>query len=1154
MKKNHPKLSTRFYLLSTRFLVLLLLISMFFFGYPVIWKNPRIPPKIKEAQAAISFIGSVEGSAANGGDVTLSLSGLGLQEGDLVIVAYAIGDNDNVNFNMAILSPAGYTEVADLHSDDTQDVDLGVYWKVMGATPDTSVTVDGLGGTDASVAAVAMAFRGVDPATPMDVIPTTATGINTMHPNPPAIDYVSTGVWTVIAGASGHALNLANTNNPYTFPSGYTTDNVQRPENDTSDVTVGLGYRTNPADPEDPGVMTHSGTDSTSYSWAAVTIALRPKPPSTFNQSAYRFFNNLDSTDVGSPLANQNTPASLTSAGQAFRLRLLIHVGTSNLLENEQSFKLQFGTSTGSSCTSSPPASWADVTTSTPIAFNDNPTPADGATLTANTNDPTHGADIIVNQTYEELNNFTNSVSSINAGEDGKWDFSLKDNGAPAGTTYCLRVVKADGTLLDTYSVIPQITTAAAPILSAYRFFNNLDSTDVGSPLANQDTAATLTSAGQAFRLRLLLHLPSGLNFNSPTSSNNLIESGLIPAGSGGGRIRIAAPTPNRLYLVYYDMTNLDLRFCRSTNGGVSWSCNAIESTGDVGVTPDIYALDENNIFITHRDATNGNLRFCKSSNGGLNFSCSILEAGWQGFDSSIKAISTSTIFVSYAPAPANFSYSILRFCRTTDGGNTWNCSDVEGNTTTQYGWYSSLDAVDSNNIYIAHYDGINLDLRFCRTSNGGTTWNCGVIETTGDIGRKPSIKAFNNNYIYIAHRDETNNQLRFCRTTDGGTSWNCNAIEIGGFSSSLKIVDKDVVYIAHFDFTNASIRLCNTNNGGQTWSCSTIANAPPTLTSGENLSLSLDLLDPYMIYVAYGFTTDSSNEVRLYKYTGNDFFKLQYSVMSGTCDTSFSGEVYNDVGFDTPIAFYNNNTTSDASTPTTNTNDPTHGTDTIVYQTYKEKKFFTNRTNIFSGSDGLWDFVLRDNNAPSNTTYCLRVVKADGSLLQGYNVIPQITTAAAAPITCTFSATSTSFSSLSPSAVSTSSPDITITVTSSAGFIISVNDAGNGTNPGLYKSTSPTYLIPSPNSSYTATATLVAGVDGYGIQATTTNSNISINPRYNVSGDTVGGLTTTTITLASSSVAVSSAQITIKHKAAVSSLAPTGNYQDTITYSCTSP
>ena len=147
--------------------------------------------------------------------------------------------------------------------------------------------------------------------------------------------------------------------------------------------------------------------------------------------------------------------------------------------------------------------------------------------------------------------------------------------------------------------------------------------------------------------------------------------------------------------------------------------------------------------------------------------------------------------------------------------------------------------------------------------------------------------------------------------------------------------------------------------------------------------------------------------------------------------------------------------------------------------------------------------------------------------------------------ISCVFSATSTSFSVLSPSQVSTSSPDITITITSSGGFQIQVKDAGNGTNPGLYKSTSPTYLILSSD------ATLTAGTDGYGIQATTTNSSISINPKYNKSGNDVGGLSLTNVVLATSSVAVSNAQIDIKHKASASFLAPTGNYQDTITYTC---
>jgi len=182
-----------------------------------------------------------------------------------------------------------------------------------------------------------------------------------------------------------------------------------------------------------------------------------------FEQSAYRLFDNLDSTNVGAALAAQNTPATLGSTGVAFRLRSLIHVSPQLGLSGQQ-FKLQFvgkGTGTCAAPTGGTPATYTDVTVATVIAYTNNATPADNAALTANASDPTHGADTIVNQTYEEFNNFTNSVAAIPAGQDGKWDFALFDNGATAGTTYCLRVVKSDGTVLKTYTVFPEITTAA---------------------------------------------------------------------------------------------------------------------------------------------------------------------------------------------------------------------------------------------------------------------------------------------------------------------------------------------------------------------------------------------------------------------------------------------------------------------------------------------------------------------------------------------------------------------------------------------------------------------------------------------------------------------------------------------------------------------
>jgi len=85
----------------------------------------------------------------------------------------------------------------------------------------------------------------------------------------------------------------------------------------------------------------------------------------------------------------------------------------------------------------------------------------------------------------------------------------------------------------------------------------------------------------------------------------------------------------------------------------------------------------------------------------------------------------------------------------------------------------------------------------------------------------------------------------------------------------------------------------------------------------------------------------------------------------------------------------------------------------------------------------------------------------------------------------------------------------------------------------------------------------LVAGTEGYGIQAATTTAGsggtLSLNSRYVQTGNTVGGLTTTTLTLASSSQPTSNREVVVTHKAAVSGLTPAGLYQDIITYECLS-
>ncbi len=92
---------------------------------------------------------------------------------------------------------------------------------------------------------------------------------------------------------------------------------------------------------------------------------------------------------------------------------MLLRVDTNTILTNAQNFKLQFAQKSGTCDTGFSGETYADVTASSLIAYNNNATPADGAALTANANDPTDGGRTIVNQDYEELNNFTNSEASI---------------------------------------------------------------------------------------------------------------------------------------------------------------------------------------------------------------------------------------------------------------------------------------------------------------------------------------------------------------------------------------------------------------------------------------------------------------------------------------------------------------------------------------------------------------------------------------------------------------------------------------------------------------------------------------------------------------------------------------------------------------------
>jgi hypothetical protein len=133
-------------------------------------------------------------------------------------------------------------------------------------------------------------------------------------------------------------------------------------------------------------------------------------------------------------------------------------------------------------------------------------------------------------------------------------------------------------------------------------------------------------------------------------------------------------------------------------------------------------------------------------------------------------------------------------------------------------GQHTSI-AADGANIYIAYQNTYDNDLRFTRSTDGGSTWPVKVtVDSTGSVGRNTSI-AVNGSNVYISYYDLTNTNLKFARSTDGGSTWptvvtvDNSADDVGRFSSIG--VDGSTIYISYHDETSDTLMYAKSVNGG---------------------------------------------------------------------------------------------------------------------------------------------------------------------------------------------------------------------------------------------------------------------------------------------------------------------------------------------------
>lgn len=218
---------------------------------------------------ALSFIGSAENNVADASVSTITLTlPAGIAENDVVYVAYVASSNGGADKNMA-MTTTGYSELADLFANDADECNLGVYRKLMGATPDsTAETATVATGGVPKGAAVCHVWRGVDTTTPEDATTTTATAVNSAIPNSPSIITVTANA--IVLSAVGSSQFDATV----TAPAGY-ANQVDITGPDTR-ALAGIASKSI-ASPgtEDPAAWTDI-TDAATEAWCAATVAIRP--------------------------------------------------------------------------------------------------------------------------------------------------------------------------------------------------------------------------------------------------------------------------------------------------------------------------------------------------------------------------------------------------------------------------------------------------------------------------------------------------------------------------------------------------------------------------------------------------------------------------------------------------------------------------------------------------------------------------------------------------------------------------------------------------------------------------------------------------------------------------------------------------------------
>jgi len=510
---------------------------------------------------------------------------------------------------------------------------------------------------------------------------------------------------------------------------------------------------------------------------------------------------------------------------------------------------------------------------------------------------------------------------------------------------------------------------------SNYQWFANADNTVPGSSLASANTAATLTSTGQAFRLRQLV-TP---NASIPAGTNNYDEQYAYQGGYGSCA---AIPPGNWGNVGSNPLTPSPALPGGTITGNTGAGIYSWTNTGNLSANDGSTATVNLHPSTASKDLVATNFGFSIPTSATIN-GISVKFGGTQASatssisDSTVELIKSGTVQTGDNEAfGTNWGTSAADRTYGSDSYtwlNTWAPSDINSSgfgvmlNLNNFG-ASAVDAFVDSIAITVYYTAppASQGPSFAGTGGDDSSIGTGIWSNTGNVtaddGASSTVTVF------------TSTPSQYLTATNFGFSIPSNAT-IEGITFSIKESSSNGI---------ATDNAARSIKGGTVQSTDRSNNA--------NLPLSAT-------YTSYGGTSDTWGGVWTPGDVNSSNFGFAISMRSTSTDSVSVDAVKATVYYSSPgtgaISYKDNSTPSSGSAISWRSGgiDPTDGAQTITGQTYQEANGFTTTSTIGGTTDGEWDLSMYDNGAAAGSTFCFRTVISGGTAFGAYSQYPRITT-----------------------------------------------------------------------------------------------------------------------------------------------------------------